>query len=225
MPWPMPSIPLTPLVLDGAHVRLVPLAADHAEALWDVGSDPALWTYSLAPMASLEDMRRYVDAALDEQARGVALPFAHVERASGRVVGSTRFGNYAPEHARVEIGWTWIAAPWQRTALNTEAKRLMFAHAFEVLGVNRLELKADARNARSRAAMRRAGAVEEGVLRRHMVLPSGWARDSVYFSVVADEWPAVRARLDALLAARAEPAPQPSVPPTAAAVPQNPESD
>jgi hypothetical protein len=121
------------------------------------------------------------------------MPFVHVEQAGGRVVGSTRYGNYAPEHARVEIGWTWIAGPWQRTAVNTEAKRLMFAHAFEVLGAGRVELKADALNERSRAAMHRLGAVEEGVLRRHMATASGRVRDTVYFSVLADEWPAVRA--------------------------------
>lgn len=196
-----PSPPLTPVTLDGAHVRLEPLTAAHAGPLWDVGHDPALWTYSVARMAGPDDMRRYVEAALAEQARGTALPFVHVERAGGRVVGSTRFANYAPEHARVEIGWTWIAGPWQRTAVNTEAKRLMFAHAFETLGLGRVELKADARNARSRAAMLRLGAPEEGVLRRHMATHTGYVRDTVYHSVVADEWPAVRARLDARLAA------------------------
>jgi RimJ/RimL family protein N-acetyltransferase len=188
-------------VLAGAHVRLEPLTRDRADALWEAGRDPALWVYSTAPMAGPDDMRRYVETALAEQARGAALPFVHVDQATGRVAGSTRFGSYAPEHGRVEIGWTWIAAPWQRTAVNTEAKRLMFAHAFDTLGVGRVELKADARNARSRAAMLRLGAPEEGVLRRHMATHTGYVRDTVYHSVLAGEWPAVRARLDARLAA------------------------
>lgn len=196
----MTAAPLAPVTLAGAHVRLEPLAASHVDALWDVGRDPALWTYSTVPMTGRDDMRRYVETALAEQAAGTAMPFVHVEPAGGRVVGSTRFGNYAPEHARVEIGWTWIAGPWQRTAVNTEAKRLMFAHAFETLRLGRVELKADALNARSRAAMRRLGAVEEGTLRRHMTTAYGRVRDTVYFSVLADEWPRVRAHLDARLA-------------------------
>ena len=197
---PFPSRPLAPVTLRGAHVRLEPLTAAHADALWDVGRDPALWVYSIARMAGPDDMRRYVDVALAEQARGTALPFVHVDSAGDRVCGSTRFANYAAEHGRVEIGWTWVAGPWQRTAVNTEAKRLMFAHAFDGLGVGRVELKADARNARSRVAMRRIGAAEEGVLRRHMATHTGYVRDTVYHAVIADEWPAVRARLDARLA-------------------------
>lgn len=197
----MPSAPLTPMPLVGRHVRLEPLAESHLDALCEAGLDPALWTYAIAPMDGSDDVRRYVEAALAERARGMAMPYVHVDLATGRVAGSTRFANYAPEHRRVEIGWTWLAPAWQRTALNTEAKRLMFAHAFDVLGVGRVELKADARNERSRAAMRRLGAVEEGTLRRHMTAASGYARDTVYYSVLADEWPAVRASLDARLAA------------------------
>ena len=204
---PIPSRPLAPVTLAGAHVRLEPLALAHLDALCAVGLDPSLWVYSTTPMRGPDDMRRYVEAALAEQARGTALPFVHVHEATGRVAGSTRFGNYAAEHGRVEIGWTWIAGPWQRTAVNTEAKRLMFAHAFDVLGAGRVELKADARNARSRAAMLRLGAPEEGVLRRHMATHTGYVRDTVYHSVLADEWPAVRARLDARLAAGRNPEP------------------
>jgi RimJ/RimL family protein N-acetyltransferase len=183
-------------------VRLEPLEAAHLDALCAVGLDPSLWELSLARIATRDDMRRYVDAALDERARGAALPFVQVERAGGRVVGSTRLGSYDARHRRVEVGWTWVAAPWQRTAVNTEAKRLLLAHAFEALGVNRVEFKVDALNLRSRAAVRRLGAVEEGTLRRHMVTEGGRVRDTVYFSIAADEWPAVRAALDARLDAR-----------------------
>lgn len=194
--------PLTPVTLAGAHVRLEPLAESHVEALCAVGLDAALWMWSLSHVATPDDMRAYVAEALAERARGTAMPFVHVEQATGRVVGSTRFGNYAPEHGRVEIGWTWIGGPWQRTPVNTEAKRLMLAHAFDTVGLGRVELKADARNARSRAAILRLGAVEEGTLRRHMTTATGRVRDTVYFSILADEWPAVRARLDARLDTR-----------------------
>ncbi len=193
--------PLTPVTLEGAHVRLEPLTLAHLDALCAVGLDPSLWALSLTRVATPDDMRRYVEEALAEAARGAALPFAQVERATGTVAGSTRLANYEPRHRRVEIGWTWVAAPWQRTALNTEAKRLLLGHAFDTLGVGRVELKTDARNARSRAAIRRLGAVEEGTLRRHMTGESGYVRDTVYFSVIRDEWPAVRAALDARLAA------------------------
>ncbi len=201
----MTAPPLTSLTLEGAHVRLEPLAESHLDALCEVGLDPSLWALSLTRVATRDDMRRYLDTALDERARGVSLPFAQVERAGGRVVGSTRLANYERQHRRVEIGWTWIGAPWQRTAVNTEAKRLLLAHAFDALGVNRVEIKTDALNLRSRAAVLRLGATEEGTLRRHMVADTGRVRDTVYFSIVAEEWPAVRAGLDARLARLARP--------------------
>ncbi len=188
-----------PVTLEGRVVRLAPLGRHHLDALCAVGLEPSLWALTTISVATREDMRAYVESALTEQAAGTAIPFATVERASGTVVGSTRFANAVPEHARVEIGWTWIAAPWQRTAVNTEAKYLMLRHAFEVLGCRRVELKTSARNLRSQAAMRRIGATEEGTLRKHMINADGSARHSVYFSVIDDEWPQVRARLEALL--------------------------
>ncbi len=190
---------LAPVTLEGRVVRLEPLGLRHLDALCAAGLDPSLWALTTIRVASREDMRRYVESALADQAAGIALPFATVERASGTVVGSTRFGSAAPEHARVEIGWTWIAPAWQRTAVNTEAKYLMLCHAFDTLGCRRVELKTSARNLRSQAAMRRIGATEEGTLRKHMINADGSARDSVYFSVIDDEWPRVRARLEAML--------------------------
>ena len=191
---------LTPTVLAGDHVRLEPLRRDHLDALAAVGLDPELWRLSTRQVATRDDMAAYLDDALAAQAAGTALPFATVDLASSAVVGSTRFGNAAPAHGRVEIGWTWIAAPWQRTAVNTEAKLLMLGHAFGALGCRRVELKTDARNVRSQNAMRRIGATEEGTLRKHMVTASGHVRDTVYFSITDDEWPAVEARLRARLA-------------------------
>ena len=190
---------LRPVTLEGDHVRLVPLTLGHLGALAEVGLDEDLWRLSPSPVSSREDMAAYIQTALDAQARGEALPFATVDRATEAVVGSTRFGNIALNHRRVEIGWTWIAVPWQRTAINTEAKLLMLRHAFNSLGCNRVELKTDALNTRSQNAMRRIGAKEEGTLRQHMVTASGRHRDTVYFSITADEWPDVENGLVAKL--------------------------
>jgi RimJ/RimL family protein N-acetyltransferase len=195
-----PGLPLTPVELAGRHVRLVPLAGSHVEPLAAVGLDGELWRWTTSHVATVDDMRRYVAQALAEAAAGAALPFATTLAADGTVVGSTRLANYAAAHRRIEIGWTWVARPWQRSAVNTEAKLLMLGHAFDVLGCRRVELKTDALNARSRAAILRVGAVEEGTLRRHMVTESGRVRDTVYFSVLAEEWPSARARLEERLA-------------------------
>lgn len=186
--------------LEGRHVVLEPLEESHLPGLAAAGADPDLWRWTTQVVDTPEAMALYVAAALVEREEGRSIPFAQVERATGRVVGSTRFGNLSPEHRRVEIGWTWIAAPWQRTALNTEAKRLLLGHAFDTLGCIRVELKTDARNERSRRAILRLGATEEGTLRHHMITGTGRIRDTVYFSVLREEWPGVRERLDARLA-------------------------
>ena len=192
---------LSPVTLEGAHVRLEPLSLDHVDALAAVGLDPSIWEWTTSLIRTRDEMRRWVATALDWARAGTCLPFATRERASGVIVGSTRLANAEPAHGRIEIGWTWIAPAWQRTAVNTEAKLLMLAHAFERLGVRRVELKTDALNARSRAAIARLGAVEEGTLRRHMITDGGRPRDSVYFSILDDEWPALRERLTNRLAA------------------------
>ena len=192
-----------PLVLEGESVRLEPLAIDHVPALAEVGLDPELWRWTLSTQRTLDDMRRYVGAALAMRAAGAGFPFATIERASGRVVGSTRYCAYEPAHRRIEIGYTFLAPAWQRTSLNTEAKYLMLRHAFEVLELNRVEFKTDALNAKSRAALLRIGAREEGTLRSHLVTDGGRVRDSVYFSVIASEWPGVRADLEEKLRRRA----------------------
>lgn len=189
---------LAPVTLEGRVVRLEPLGLHHLDALCAVGLEPSLWAFTTITITTAEQMRAYVEAALAEQRAGTALPFVTVERATDTVVGTTRFANAVHEHARVEIGWTWIAPRWQRTGVNTEAKLLMLRHAFEVLRVRRVELKTSALNLRSRAAMRRIGATEEGTLRKHMINADGSARHSVYFSVIDDEWPAVRAHLESM---------------------------
>jgi RimJ/RimL family protein N-acetyltransferase len=144
-------------------------------------------------------MRAYVAEALDEQRRGLSLPFAIVDRASGRVIGSTRFANIDVPNRRLEIGWTWLAREFQRTRANTEAKLLLLTHAFDALGAIRVELKTDALNAQSRNAILRLGAVQEGIFRKHKIIPhQGRVRDTVYFSILDTEWPAVKDRLTSL---------------------------
>lgn len=198
---------LTPVTLEGRHVRLVPLALEHVPALWEAGNDPDIWQWTLNRPASEADMRRYVEAALASRAAGRALPFATTEAATGRVIGSTRYHNWEPPHPRVEIGYTWISRPWRRTPANTEAKYLMLRHAFETLGLARVELRTDALNARSRAAIARIGGTQEGILRRHLLTDSGRIRDTVYFSILDDEWPRVKRRLEEMLARPWSPAP------------------
>ena len=191
---------LTPITLEGRYVRLVPLALEHVPALWEAGNDPELWRWTLGNPRSEDDMRRYVQAALAKRSAGAAMPFATFDATTRRVVGSTRYHNWEPPHPRVEIGYTWIARAWQRTPVNTEAKYLMLRHAFETLRLARVELRTDALNARSRAAIARIGGIEEGTLRRHMLTDTGRIRDTVYFSILDDEWPDVKQRLEAMLA-------------------------
>lgn len=191
---------LIPVVLEGTHVRLEPMHEDHMAGLLDVGLDAELWRWTVTQIHSRTDMAAYIAAALEHQRQGTDLPFVTIERATGRVVGSTRFGNIDRPNRRVEIGWTWVARPWQRTPINTEAKYLMLRHAFEQFDCNRVELKTDALNEQSRAAILRIGAVEEGILRSHMITENGRVRDTVYYSVLRSEWPHVRERLEARLA-------------------------
>ncbi|MBI3787060.1 MAG: GNAT family N-acetyltransferase [Ignavibacteriales bacterium] len=191
---------IQPITLTGNHIRLEPLTLAHLGPLCEVGLDPELWRLIPTQVNTRDDMKAYIELALKLQAEGTALPFATVEQSSNKVIGSTRFGAIEKTHRRVEIGWTWIARPWQRTVVNTEAKYLMLKHAFETLGCIRVELKTDALNAKSRAAMLRIGAKEEGTFRNHMVLQSGRFRDSVYFSIIDKEWPAVKTSLEEKLA-------------------------
>jgi N-acetyltransferase len=193
---------VTPVVLEGRHVRLEPLAKEHLAWLARVGLDEELWRWIPVPVRTAEELAEYIETALEEQKRGVSLPFALIEKASGRAIGSTRYGNIDRTHHRVEIGWTWVAREWQRSAVNTEAKYLLLRHAFETLECIRVELKTDSLNEKSRAAILRIGAKEEGIFRNHMITSSGRLRHSVYFSIMDSEWPAVKARLESLLNSR-----------------------
>lgn len=191
---------LTPITLEGKVVRLEPLSLAHLDGLTAVGLDPDLWRVTTTHVSTPDEMRAYIEEALTEQREGRSLPFATVHRSSGRVLGSTRFGNIVPAHRKAEIGWTWIARDMQRTAVNTEAKYLMLEYAFERWNCVRVELKTSSRNERSRRAILRIGATEEGVLRQHMINRDGSLRDTVYYSILDREWPAVKERLGAMVA-------------------------
>jgi RimJ/RimL family protein N-acetyltransferase len=190
---------ITDGIAAGAAVTLVPLRAGHAGALADVGLDRSLWEFTPSAVRTRGEMAAYVAAALREKESGQSLPFVIIESQGGTIVGSTRFGNIVEVHRRLEIGWTWLAPRWQRTAINTETKFLLLRHAFEVMGANRVELKTDALNVKSRRAILRIGAREEGVLREHMLTSSGRLRDTVYFSILRSEWEEVSMRLRRLI--------------------------
>jgi N-acetyltransferase len=194
---------ISPFSLEGTHVRLEPLQPEHAPMLWEIAKDHLADLFHWIPyrLESLEHFKEFNRQVLEEQKRGVSIPFATYERASKQVVGTTRFMNMDLANRKVEIGSTWIAPRWQRTIINTEAKYLMLCQAFEVWDCMRVELKTDALNQRSRQAILRLGAKEEGTLRKHMLTWNGRQRDSVYFSILDTEWPQVKAGLEARLMA------------------------
>jgi RimJ/RimL family protein N-acetyltransferase len=185
-----------PVTLEGRHVRLEPLAPRHVPELTRAAQDDEVWRWM--PWRRPRDeqaMSAIVGGLLEEQERGLRVPLATIDREGGVAVGFTNFDDLVPVHRRLEIGGTWLARDRWRTPLNTEAKLLMLAHAFDTLGVLRVSLKTDHRNERSQAAIARLGATREGVLRHHHVRPDGTLRDTVYFSILAEEWPAVRRAL------------------------------
>jgi len=183
-------------VLEGSVVRLEPIAERHWAGLVAVGLAPDIWRSTIDRLETPSDLRAWLDRTLAEQADGRSIPFATVEVTSGRVVGSTRYGHLDAENRHVEIGWTWVAPAWQRTAVNTEAKYLMLRHAFEAWGCYRVELKTDVLNARSRQAIERLGAQQEGVFRRYQRTQGGRMRDTVLYSILDSEWPEVKSRLE-----------------------------
>jgi RimJ/RimL family protein N-acetyltransferase len=195
---------VTPVTLEGSTVRLEPIRREHAEIFWKVAKDSLDDIFQWIPyrMKTREDFERLVEKIFEEQERGESVAFATVERGSGQVIGSTRYMNIDRANRRVEIGSTWIIPARQRTVVNTEAKYLMLRHAFEVWQCIRVELKTDVLNHKSRNAILRIGAKEEGTLRRHVLTWTGRVRDSVYFSILDAEWPEVKARLEQKLLSR-----------------------
>lgn len=190
---------MEPVTLQGRTVRLEPLSIDHLDGLAAVAFDPAIWRWTIARPTDLAGLRAWLESALRNREAGAEEPFATIEQASGRPIGSTRFMSIVPEHRRLEIGWTWVAPAWQGRGANREAKYLQLRHAFEVLGANRVEFKTDSRNEKANPALLGIGATFEGTFRNHMVMPDGPLRHSNYYSVIAEEWPRVRAALEASL--------------------------
>jgi RimJ/RimL family protein N-acetyltransferase len=189
-----------PIVLEGTHVRLEPLDTGHrADLEAGIAEDPDAMRLGVLLFVLSGWDAWYAEARAGVEA-GAYVAWATVDRATGRAIGSTRFGNIDVDAEALEIGWTWLAPSAWRTAANTEAKLLQLRHAFDDLGAGRVALRTDARNERSQAAIARLGAVREGTLRRHLRMPDGYIRDSVVFSILRDEWPRVSQRLEARLA-------------------------
>jgi N-acetyltransferase len=186
---------IEPVTLVGSLVRLEPLAPEHEDALWEVGQDPEIWQFMSADVHTRADLHQWIAEALRQQQTGAHVPFAIIDRAGGRAIGSTRYFDISESHRHLEIGHTWLGKRYWRTGVNTECKYLLLRHAFETLGCARVQLKTDKLNLRSQTAIKRLGAVEEGTLRKHMWVQNRRFRDTVFFSILDDEWPAVREKL------------------------------
>tara|TARA_R110001599_G_scaffold353463_1_gene592996 strand:+ start:41398 stop:41991 length:594 start_codon:yes stop_codon:yes gene_type:complete len=191
-----PGVRVEPVVLRGDLIRLEPLDQQHAQGLYNRGCTADDWRFMpRSCFIDMADVRQWIGEAVEAPHQ---LPFVIVENGKNKAVGSTRYLNIRPEHRALEIGWTWLGREWQRTGINTEAKLLLLSHAFDRLRCLRVEFKTDARNLRSQRALERIGATREGVLRKHMIVQSNFARDSVYFSVIDSDWPEVKKRLTLL---------------------------
>ncbi|MBN3749563.1 GNAT family N-acetyltransferase [Burkholderia sp. Se-20373] len=194
------SVSLEPPILTGEHVELRPLDSSDRQALLDAAADGQLWNLKVTVVPGPETIDAYIDTALQGRSAGTVMPFAIVDRASGRVIGSTRFWKIDRKNRKLEIGHTWLSESAQRTRANTEAKWLLLGYAFDVLHCVRVQFTTDELNEKSRAAILRLGAKQEGIVRHERIMPDGRKRNSVRFSIIDDEWPEVRARLLAKLA-------------------------
>jgi RimJ/RimL family protein N-acetyltransferase len=191
---------IEPVTLTGRYVRLEPLSLDHAPGLWAVGHDADIWRFMpYGPIDSLDRMKWWIGEMLRRQAAGDDLPFAVIDLANGQPIGATRYMTIERANRSLEIGGTWYGKAFQRTAANTESKYLLLRHAFETLGCVRVQFRTDLRNERSQRAIERLGAVREAVFRKHLLMPDGYQRSSVFYSIIDDEWPAVKARLETML--------------------------
>jgi len=189
------------VVLEGRLVRLEPLRVDHFPALAEVALDSEIWRWTRTRVTSEADLRAWMDEALEQAARGEALPWVTMSRASGKIIGSTRYMDIDARNRGLEIGGTWIAPAWQRSGINVEAKYLQLRHAFETLGAIRVAFKTHHKNVKSQNAIAALGATQEGVFRNHMITQDGSFRHSVWFSIIQEEWPAVKIELEARMAA------------------------
>ena len=197
----MAGFEIEPVALTGEHVRLEPMTLEHVEPLAEIGIGQSFWDFMLyGNMNTVDDVRAMVLDILSRAKQGTDLPFVAIHLESRRVAGATRYLNIMPKDRGLEIGGTWYGPEFQRTAVNTECKYLLLQHAFETLDSIRVQLKTDSRNERSQRAIERIGAVKEGVLRNHMILPDGYFRHSVFYSILDTEWEGVKKRLEEMLA-------------------------
>ena len=201
---PPKTVLFNPVELNGIHARLIPLQFQHLEDLFTAGIRSDIWTYMSIVVQSLDDMHRLVSEALQSYEKGAELPFVIIDQKTDSIVGSTRLLDLTPFHRNAEIGWTWLNPSVWRTPVNTECKYLLLCHCFETIGLMRVMLKTDARNFRSQSAIERLGGRKEGVLRKHRILPDGFIRDTVVYSIIREEWPEVKARLESFLLPREE---------------------
>jgi RimJ/RimL family protein N-acetyltransferase len=191
---------IEPITLKGRLVRLEPLRMDHAAELYEASQDPSLWTYKpVRQPRSLTEMEQLIASVLQQQQAGACLPFAILSLERGYAIGETRYHSFMLQDRGLEIGWTWLTPPVQRTGVNTECKYLLLRHAFEVWDAIRVQFRTHHLNTNSQRAIERLGAVKEGVLRNHLILPDGSYRHSVYYSIIESEWPSVKARLENMM--------------------------
>lgn len=190
---------ITPVVLVGDRIELRPMEVYHLEELFDAGNNSDIWTYMPIKVQSMQDMKNLVNGALQARGKGSEFPFVIFDKDSGKIVGSTRFLNISIPNRNLEIGSTWLSSTVWRTRINTECKYLLLKHCFETLRTIRVQLKTDSRNVRSQQAIERLGAVKEGVLRNHMIMPDGYVRDSVFYSIIDQEWEQVKDKLESML--------------------------
>lgn len=181
-----------PVILNGRYATLKPMHETHVEDLWAVAQDPAIWEFNPSPVRNIESMRQYVLYALSQQNEKKQLPFVISENKSGKIIGSTRFYDISIQHKGLSIGYTWLSPAFWRTSINTDCKFLLLSHAFDTLSAIRVQLKTDLRNIRSQNAIKRIGAKQEGIFRKHMILDSGLFRDSMFFSIIDDDWQSVK---------------------------------
>jgi len=184
------------VTLEGNLVCLEPLSMDHFPALAEIAFNPQVWQWMSDPMKSESDLRRYIQTAVDAAAAGTAMPWATRSRKDNRIIGSTRFADIQSVHRTLEIGWTWMHPDYQRSGINVEAKYMQLRHAFEVMGARRVAFKTHHQNLKSQTAIQALGAKHEGIFRNHVIMPDGSPRHSYWYSIIAEEWPEVKANLE-----------------------------
>ncbi|QNI34628.1 GNAT family N-acetyltransferase [Alloacidobacterium dinghuense] len=187
---------VAPVTLEGTVVRLEPLSMSHFAELAEIAFNTDIWRWMTDPMKGEDDLRRYIQTGLDAAAAGTAMPWATRSKRDNRIIGSTRFADIQPFHKTLEIGWTWVYPDYQRSGINVEAKYLQLRHAFEVMGARRVAFKTHQQNVKSQTAIQALGAKPEGVFRNHVIMPDGSARHSHWYSIIDEEWPEVKARLE-----------------------------